>query len=150
MGGGNNRQSNKISRSLGRFFSIILLAQMMKIPAQVHFVAKTSILVNGKAGSLFRCTTLGCAHIKSLFLSACFCLRKCAFVRLHSHCTIFYKRVKARAEIRHTNPLQCSHCKNILQSEHCKELVWRISARAFKRFQTIVQCERSLRVFRLD
>ena len=49
--------------------------------------------------------------------------------RLHSHCTIFCKRVNARAEMRHTNPLQCSDCKNILQSEHCKGLVWRISAR---------------------
>ena len=64
-------------------------------------------------------------------------------LRLHSHCTIFCKRVNTGAEIRHTNPLQCSDCKNILQSEHCKGLVWRISARAFKRFQKIVQCERS-------
>ena len=40
--------------------------------------------------------------------------------RLHSNCTIFCKRVNARAEICHTNPLQCSDCKNILQSEHSK------------------------------
>ena len=48
------------------------------------------------------------------------------------HCTIFCKRVNARAEIRHTNPLQCSDCKNILQSEHSKGSVWRISARALR------------------
>ena len=35
--------------------------------------------------------------------------------------------------------------QNILQSEHCKGLVWLISARAFTRFQNIVQCECSLR-----
>ena len=35
--------------------------------------------------------------------------------------------------------------KNILQTEHCKGLVRRTSARAFKRFQKIVQCERRLR-----
>ena len=65
-------------------------------------------------------------------------------VNLYSHCTIFCKRVNARAEIRHTNPLQCSDCKNILQSEHSKGSVWRISARAFTRLQKIVQCECNL------
>ena len=65
-------------------------------------------------------------------------------LRLHSHCTIFCKRVNALAEIRNTNPLQCLNCKIFLQSEHCKGFVWRISARAFTRLQKIVQCERSL------
>ena len=32
-------------------------------------------------------------------------------IRLRSHCTIFCKRVNARAEIRHTDPLECSNCK---------------------------------------
>ena len=66
------------------------------------------------------------------------------YVRRHSHCTIFCDRVNARAEIRHTDPLQCSDCRIFLQSEHCKRLVWRISARAFTRLQKIVQCECSL------
>ena len=34
-----------------------------------------------------------------------------ASCRLRSHCTIFCKRVNARAEIRHTDPLECSDCK---------------------------------------
>ena len=33
---------------------------------------------------------------------------------------------------------------HIAKSEHCKGLVWRIFARAFTRFQKIVQCECSL------
>ena len=32
-------------------------------------------------------------------------------LRLRSHCTIFCKRVNARAEIRHTDPLECSDSK---------------------------------------
>ena len=32
-------------------------------------------------------------------------------LRLRSHCTIFCKRVNARAEIRHTDLLECSDCK---------------------------------------
>ena len=32
-------------------------------------------------------------------------------IRLHSYCTIFCKHVNTRAEIRNTNPLQCSDCK---------------------------------------
>ena len=47
--------------------------------------------------------------------------------------------------------MQCSdysftvfRLQNILYSELCKALVWRISARAFTRFQKIVQCGCSL------
>ena len=32
-------------------------------------------------------------------------------VRLRSHCTIFCKRLNARADFCHTNPLQCLECK---------------------------------------
>ena len=70
------------------------------------------------------------------------------YLRLHSHC-IFCKGVNARAEIHRTNPIQCSDCKNTLQSEHYKGLVWRISARAFKCFQKIVQSECSLNICRV-
>ena len=30
---------------------------------------------------------------------------------LRSHCTIFYKRLNALADPRHTNSLECSDCK---------------------------------------
>ena len=33
------------------------------------------------------------------------------FFRLRSYCTFFCKRVNARAEMRHTDPLECSDCK---------------------------------------
>ena len=32
-------------------------------------------------------------------------------VKLRSHCTIFRKRLHARADFRHSNPLECSECK---------------------------------------
>ena len=32
-------------------------------------------------------------------------------VRLRSHCTVFCKRVNARADFRHTDPLACSNFK---------------------------------------
>ena len=47
-------------------------------------------------------------------------------LRLRSHCTIFCKRLKARAEIRHTDPLECSDCKIFACGKklaHAKKLV---------------------------
>ena len=51
-------------------------------------------------------------------------------LRLHSPCTIFWKHLNARAEIRHTTPLQHLQCSD------CKILVWGFlyeGLRAYKR-----------------
>ena len=46
--------------------------------------------------------------------------------RLRSRCAIFCKRLNARAEIRHSDPLECSECKIFACSKklaHAKKLV---------------------------
>ena len=47
-------------------------------------------------------------------------------IRLRSHCTIFCKRVYARATFHHTDPLECSDCKIFACEQklaHAKKLV---------------------------